>query len=97
MVIAKDVPIHKLMLDMIDRNREKGANSNYLDFLIGVHVACCRDKTFAECLEACLQLYTGEFPTIEEVERALARKEGAIRPLLWDKGIIEPSLEGKEG
>ena len=97
MVIAKDVPIHQLVLEMIDCNREKGAKSNYLDFLIRVHGACCRDKTFAECLEVCLKLYTGEFPTIAEVERSLARKEGAIRPLLEDKGIIEPRQEGKEG
>ena len=97
MVIAKDVPIHRLVLDMIDRNREKGANSNYLDFLFGVHMACCLDNTFAECLEVCLKFSAGAFPSIRDVERALTRKDGGIRPLLEDKGIIEPRLEGKDG
>ena len=97
MVISKEVPLIRLVAEMIEDNRDKGADRKYLNFLIGVHGSCCLDKTFAECLEVCLKFSSGAFPTIEEVERALARKDGGIRPLLEDKGIIEPRKEGKDG
>lgn len=97
MVVAKEVPLVRLMAEMIERNREKGASSRYLSFFIRVHGACCQDKTFAERLEACLKFHTLMFPTIEMVERALARMDGGIRPLLEEKGIVEPMPERKEG
>lgn len=97
MVIAKEVPLIRLVAEMIEDNRKKGANRKYLDFLIGVHGACCRDKTFAECLEVCIRFSVGAFPSIREVERALARKDGGIRALLEEKGIVEPMPERKEG
>ena len=97
MVISKEVPLIRLVAEMIEDNLKKGADSKYLNFLIGVHGTCCLDNTFAECLEVCLKFSAGAFPSIRDVERALTRKDGGIRPLLEDKGIIDPRLEGKDG
>ena len=76
-----------------EHNRNENAGSEYMDFLIKVYCAAYKDKNFAEELEVCLHYSVGFAPTIKEVECALARMDGGIRPLLVMKEIVEPLPE----
>ena len=89
MTIACYKPMEAVLVEIIHRNRKAKADGKYLDFLLKVYETADRDKTFAECLEAALDLQTGAYPTVERIERELASMGGAIRPLLVKAGIVE--------
>ena len=90
MVIAKEMSFLEIVEELIERNRKHGAGDKYMSFLIRVYDAAYRDRDLANGLETCLHFSVGYAPTIEVVERALARMDGGIRPLLEQVGVVEP-------
>jgi len=96
MVIAKTTTLLEVLAELIERNRKMGVDPKYMDFLIKVYGNAYRDKSFADCLETCIDYSAGFAPTLDKVELTLARMEGGIRPLLEDKGIVKPLPEVKE-
>lgn len=90
MVISKEVSLPALLWDMIEHNLEEEADPKYIHFLCNVQLEAIKDKAFCDSLETLLHYYGGAFPSITKVELTLAKMEGGIRPLLEDRGIVEP-------
>ena len=90
MKITQEKTILEMVGVMIEKNRKRGAGTAYIQFLTAVYREAHDDKNFGEALEACLCLNFDHAPTIEQVEVSLAKMEGGIRPLLVDRGIVEP-------
>ena len=96
MVIAKTTTLLEVLAELIERNRKMGVDPKHMDFLIKVYGNAYRDKSFAECLETCIDFSTGFAPTLDAIERVLVRMDGGIRPLMEEKGIVQPLPEVKE-
>lgn len=97
MTIAVDMPLKGLVAAMLlNSNRKPNKDDKYVDFLVAVLRNVETDANFSDCLEVALKFSTGPFPTLERVEKELARMGGAIRPLLEEKGIVEPMPKVEE-
>ena len=90
MTIAVEKPFGEILEEIILQNLRQGAEDKYVDFLVAVHKNVEEDKSLAECLEVCIKANSGPFPTIKRIEVELAKMDGGIRPLLEEKGIVEP-------
>ena len=91
MKITQEKNILEILGELMVMNRRKGASPEYLKFLSKIFASAYDDMDFGRAIEACLELNISGSPSIEQVEVSLAKMEGGIRPLLVDKGIVEPS------
>ena len=90
MTIAVEKPFGEIIAEILLQNLRRNVGDKYIDFLLAVYKNVEEDKTLAECLEVCIAANSGPFPTIKRIEVELAKMDGGIRPLLEEKGIVEP-------
>lgn len=96
MTIAVEKPFGEIIAEILLQNLRRNSGEKYVDFLLAVYKNVEEDKTFAECLEVCIKANSGPFPTIKRIEVELAIMNGGIRPLLEEKGIVEPMPKVEE-
>lgn len=90
MKIATEMRLRTILQKIIKNTRKHGKSKRYLDFLEKIHDEVQKDETFENMLELGLSFNLSEVPTIKAVEISLAKMEGVIRPLLENRGIVEP-------